>query len=131
MYRSFWKKLATSRDLLSPVWLPISKGVDFAFSEALIPAMDSPHTHFKLNDSSIIRLLKTSKTVMVHLGLFWFKTQTIQVHVIQNGSHCEQMSPEDSLTGAGFIGRILAGNFLRSTVEMKHWFLCSQILTVW
>lgn len=89
LHRSSWKKPAASEDLLSPdMTSPISSGVNFAFSEAQIPSIASPQTHFKLNYSSIIQLLKTRKTVMVHQDLFWFKTHAVQVLVAQNGSSC-------------------------------------------
>jgi hypothetical protein len=51
--------------------------VDSSLSEAHILAMNSPHTYFKLNYSSIIQLLKASTTVMVHWGLFQFKIYTV------------------------------------------------------
>lgn len=51
----------------------ISSRVDSAFSGAWFPTEDSPCTHFTLNWSSIIQLLKPSRAVMVHWGLFWFK----------------------------------------------------------
>lgn len=58
-----------------------------AFSEAQIPGMDSPHTHFKPNYSSIIQLLKASETVMVHWGVVQLKIYAVRgVWTIQDGA---------------------------------------------
>lgn len=99
-----------------------------AFSEAQIAALDSPHTHFKPNYSSIIQLLKASETMMVHWGVVWLKIYAVRgVWTHPRWSHY-YMGSESSAQRHRSPWDSVNGNLISSTGGGKDISLCQVLI---